>query len=183
MFEYQPHILVNPTIYLVTVWFFICLIKLEGRVSSLILFLFFLLNCFWVHEIPFEKTTQEYLDHWLQNKKFLTMLDAGSALVLTMFMRKDKRAAKLALIMSFAATCHLMILFDYTLVRNSVGAFFYSWYDELIIISNLMLMAATYDRFVGSLSKLQGMLYRFFSDYNRLFQSLSARKERKVEKQ
>jgi hypothetical protein len=118
--------------------------------------------------------------------EFIIKYDGATALIMTMFMGVDKRAWKYALILAFAVLCHSMILLH--LITGSyfmwaISKPFYLIYDELIIMSALLLLWVSRDGMAKGLNNasrlLQGVLSRFVFYNNRISKSLPPKEKRK----
>ena len=183
---YQPHLVLMALPYILTVWFFIALFSITSidkffeRISIPVLFLFSLLNITWLGEIPYAKFSQAYINEWLLRKEFLILLDGAAALILTMFLMYDRNAWKQSLILVFAVLCHTMVLYDYKVSQSVMSGFFYIWYDELIIMTALLQMAASYDGFIDAFRYIRLLLSRRFFYSHSANKNTSTLEKRKV---
>jgi hypothetical protein len=78
---------------------------------------------------------------YLESKAVLIKYDGAFAVCMTMFLVKDRLACKHSILLAFAVLCHTMILWDLQITSSFVSLFFYSWYDELIILVGILQMA------------------------------------------
>ncbi len=118
------------------------------------------------------------------------LVDGATAITLTMFLAFDKLAWKQALLLAFAVLCHLMIIYDLTretivggiffleMIPPSISAFFYSYYDELIITVGLLQMLVSYNGFIRALDSLQSLLHWYRHNSNSIDSGISTQKER-----
>lgn len=125
-------------------------------------------------------------DDFIYGLEFAIKYDGATALVMTMFMGVDKRAWKYALILVFDVVCHSMILLHLitkSLFWWAVSKPFYLIYDELIIMSALLLLWVSRDGMVKGLDNtsrhIQSMLFRFIFYSNRISKSLSTQTKAK----
>jgi hypothetical protein len=125
-------------------------------------------------------------DDFVYGLDFAIKYDGATALIMTMLMGIDKRAWKYALILAFAVLCHSMILLH--LITGSyfmwaISKPFYLIYDELIIMSALLLLWVSRDGMAKGLNNasrlLQGVLSRFVFYNNRISKSLPPKEKRK----
>ncbi len=187
----KPQLIVKALISTVALWFFIILI-LSGfkyKLSSLVLFIFGVINILWVGRPEFFNNTGTYYENYFAKKEFLIMFDGACALILSMISRYDKLAQRQSLIICFAILCHTMILLDYKLSialysqahpLRIVTGFFYNWYDELIIIMFLSQMWASYEGIFSALRNVQILLSRIYVYSNHHCKSLPRKKEKGI---
>ncbi len=96
-----------------------------------------------------------------------------------MFLAYDKVAWKQALLLAFAVLCHSMIIYDLTISSSLFSAFFYDFYDELIIMIGLLQMMVSYDGIVSAFSNLQKLLHRTIFYIHGFSKGLPTQKKRK----
>lgn len=141
--------------------------KSKDRPHSVIVFL----SCLVLVLFPLNPSTDAV--SYIEKREVYILLDGVTALILTMFMIKDKAAWKQALLLSFATLCHIMIILS---IQNAHAGFFYNWYDELIISIGFLQMMVSYDGFIHALSNVQVLLLRACNYCNRTIQNLSSYK-------
>ena len=140
----------------------------ESKYHSAIIFI----SCFIVIVFPLEAATNK--EAYIIKREIYSYYDGGTALILTMLLRKDKAAWKHALILAFATLCHIMIILS---LINQKAGFFYNWYSELILMVGILQMMVSYDGITGAFSNLQELLLRTYHYLNRSYQSLFAHKD------
>lgn len=164
-------------VYVMAVYFFFIMLfgESKNRIHSAIIFLSSFLNMLFQHPESYD------LQSYVYNRNISILWDGVTALILTMFLVFDKVAWKHALLLAFAVMCHTMIIYDLTKNSSIISNFFYSFYDELIIMIGLLQMAVSYDGLIGALDKLQELLHRIsFCSYN-TYKSLFKQEKRKGE--
>lgn len=139
----------------------------DSKIHSVIIFL----SCFFVIAYPLDPATTQ--ESYISKREVYTLYDGVTALILVMFIKKDKAAWKQALLLSFASLCHIMIILS---LINQHAGFFYNWYSELIFIIGLLQMMVSYDGLTGALSNLQSLLLRTDANCNSDIYNLSAHK-------
>lgn len=147
----------------ITALFFI--IKLIGgesrdRKHSLILcFLCFLY--FITPEMDVNQSMELYKSAYIE-ALFIEILITGDGMLI-MFMAApfDKKAFLHAVLLAFIILTNFMLTWHYTV---SSSPFFYSYFDELIIIASLLQIAVSYNGFIGSISRIVGFFRRLQSD-------------------
>lgn len=142
--------------HIIAVYFLFIFVFSEPRyrVHSAIILLFTSLNIYF--ELPVSNSIEEYI----ANRSINISWDGVTAVALTMCFAFDKLAVKQALLLAFAITCHTVIIYDLTIASSVFSNFFYTWYDELIIVVGLLQMGVSYNGFTTALSNLQKLLPR-----------------------
>lgn len=168
---YEPHLIAANLSYVLMVWFFILTITKINKefLSSAILFLVWSYYVFLIHNDKFNSLNFEVTTN------ALIMIDGVTALIMTTILTKDRLAWKHALILSFAVLCHIMILLN---LKTQSAGFFYTWYDELIILVGLLQMGVSYNGFITSFSNLQKLLSRFMLYCHSFSKGLSGQTKR-----
>lgn len=184
--NYKPHEFIDVMIYAMILWFFIASLssKRADNVSSVLILVWISITALWMSKIPFDISTKEYLNAYIQKREFLVQFDAVFSLIISMFLRHDKNAWKQALLLSFATFCHIMIIYDLSIYSSSFSNLFYLYYDELIITIGLLQMMVAYAALVDGITNasrtLQALLYRLNVNYNRICKNTLTYKKRKV---
>jgi hypothetical protein len=114
---------------------------------------------------------------YLESKNSLVLIDSSFALMLAMFLYKDKNAYKYALTLCFATICHIMIISS--LKTESYG-FFYTWYDELVAIAMLSQIWISKSGITTALRNLQRLLRGRNVDRNSYNKDISIQEKPKV---
>ena len=155
------------------VWFFIISVfgGIKDHVLSSCLCILWLVYC-WIFTFDMFGS-MSYIE--LTNK--VVLIDGCFALVCALLLKVSPTAYKHTLLLSFATLCHIMIILS--LKTKSYG-FFYLWYDELIILVELLQMVISYDGFTRALNRIQGLLRGRNHDNHGYNQSLSIQKKRKA---
>jgi len=116
-------------------------------------------------------------DEYIAGCKISILWDGVTVLILSKFLLKDSDAWKQWLLLAFATLCHCMITLYLSTDSSEVKEytiFFYTWYDELIIIVGILQMAASYNGMVngviGLSRKRLRALFWVNSYYSRIFQ-------------
>jgi len=122
-------------------------------------------------------TTGNSIHEYVDKSETSMLLDGGTALLLTMFMLFDKRAAGQAVLLAFAVVCHVMVILHLT-SDSSPFSYIYQWYDELIILIGFLQMAISYEGIIDAFSNLRKLLLWTFSSGHSVCKSLFAQKER-----
>jgi len=100
------------------------------------------------------------LASYVYNRNVSVLWDGATALILAMFLVFDKVAWKQALLLAFATLCHIMIILQLTEAPSIFSLFFYSFYDELIIIVGILQMMVSHDGLITALGRLQDYIPR-----------------------
>ena len=160
--------------HVIAVYFLFILVFSEPRyrVHSAIILLFTSLN------IYFELPVSNSIEGYIANRSINISWDGVTAVALTMCFAFDKLAVKQALLLAFAITCHTVIIYDLTIASSVFSNFFYTWYDELIIVVGLLQMGVSYNGFTTALSNLRELLLRTYHHFNRSYQSLFTQTKR-----
>ena len=149
----NTHLVAANLSYVSTVWFLFILIFDKSKYVPAILF-----SAWLGYSILIGFHLYDPLSY-IEVIQILILIDGATAMAITMFLNKDKKAKYQAAILAFAVSCHTMIL--YSIKLESVG-FFYTYYDELIITVAIAQMAVSYDGFIratiNSHRKLEGVL-------------------------
>lgn len=165
--------------YVIAAYFFVILVFSEPkyRVHSAIILFFTILNIYF--ELPVSTNKAEYIS----NRGINIAWDGIAGIIMIMCLPLDKLAGKQALILAFAITCHTMIIW-YLITPSWFSLFFYSYYDELVILAGLLQMGVSYNGFVTSynnaLHRLQGIIFWSRLSVRYLRKSLFARKKREI---
>ena len=161
-------------VYIMAVYFLFILIfgGRANRIHSAIIFLASILN------IVFQLPESYDLKSYVYNRNVFVLWDGVTAVILTMFLVFDKTAWKQAVLLAFAVLCHSMIIYDLTISSSPLTNFFYSFYDELIIIVGLLQMMVSYDGIISALYNLQKLLFRINVYINSISKSFSTSKKR-----
>lgn len=159
---YQPHLIVKYLVYFLMVWFFIASFSKRDRSINIIIFVMYAFNTWWFEPITFNYLSQEYRDQFILNKEFLVQVDVVFCLVMMVVNIKKPSAYlfKQWLLLSFVVLCHYMILWDLTMGKSSITGFFYTFYDELIIIVGILQVWVSRDGILGIVSRVQSFNYR-----------------------
>jgi len=100
------------------------------------------------------------LDEYIKDCEISVLWDGVTALILTMFLVFDKNAWKQALLLAFAVLCHSMIIYDLTIASSLMSNFFYSFYDELIILIGLLQIVASLNGYFNALRNVREFILR-----------------------
>jgi len=109
------------------------------RVHSFIIVLSSVLNL--TFQLPASTDTESYVF----NRNVFVLWDGVTAVILTMFLIFDRIAWKQALLLSFACFCHIMIVYDLTVESTWFSLFFYSYYNELIVLTGVAQMVVSHN--------------------------------------
>ncbi len=171
---YSPSVMAGNLVYFITAWFLFILIFSDSRyrVHAFIIGLASIINI----------NTNDLVEHftYVQDVSLSILFDGATALILTMFLLFDKLAVKQSLLLAFAVLCHTMIIYDLTIASSIFSNFFYTWYDELIIVVGLLQMGVSYNGFTTALSNFQKLLPRIVFYSHGINKSLYTRKERET---
>lgn len=171
---YDPSVMSGNLVYFIAAWFLFILIFSDERyrVHAFIIGLASIINI----------NTNGLVDSftYVQDVSISILFDGATALILTMFLVFDKLAVKQSLLLAFAVLCHTMIIYDLTIASSIFSNFFYTWYDELIIVVGLLQMGVSYNGFITALSNLQKLLPRIVFYSHGVNKSLPTRKERET---
>ena len=165
--------------YLTVVWFFIITVlgNKEYIISSLCILACVSVNIAW---IKFSVDTGNAGDY-IERKEFLIMLEGATALLMAMYLKRDKIAWIQASLLCFGMLCHIMLILS---IKNSHAGFFYNWYDELIIAIGLLQMVVSYNGLRGATVNtsryVQVMLHWLRDNNSRASKSLYLQKETKA---
>ena len=164
MLSYQPHLIVEYMVYFLVVWFFIASFSKGEQKINLVIFIMYLVNTWWFQPIPYDYLSTEYRDQYIANKEFLVLIDVFfGLLMLGVSMNKlNTYLAKQYAILSFAVLCHCMLLWDKTISQSFITGFFYTYYDELIIIVGILQVWVSRGGILGVIGRLQDFDYRIF---------------------
>ena len=184
--NYKPHEFIDVMIYAMILWFFIASLssKRADNVSSVLILVWISITVLWMSKIPFDISTKEYLNAYIQKREFLVQFDAVFSLIISMFLRHDKNAWKQALLLSFATFCHIMIIYDLSIYSSSFSSLFYLYYDELIIAIGLLQMMVAYAALVNGITNsrraLSTMLCRSNAYCHGIIKNISTQKKTKA---
>lgn len=154
------------------VYFFIILCFGTGnRTHSVIIFI----SCCIGLVIP--EVSGESLKGFIRCVNTSILLDGVTALSLTMFLIFDKLAWKQALVLCFATLCHIMIIYDLTIVSSIISNFIYVLYDELIIVVSMLQIAISKDGFINALRNVRIYILRFSNGVRCYSQNLYSSKK------
>ena len=143
------------------------------KLHSIIIFIY--CAVFILFPLESATTNQEHIS----NKINYLMYEGATALILSMFLNKDKVAWKHASILCFAMVCHIMIILHLSTGSYYVWAIskvFYSYYKELILTIGILQMMVSHDGLISAFSNLQELLLRTYHHFIRNYQSLFTRK-------
>ena len=161
---YEPHLILVYLSYFCFVWFFFLFCLSSNYTSYLILsILWFLYSCIFITK-SFDALS------YVESTNLNVLIDSSFALILTMFLYKDKNAYKYALTLCFATICHIMIISS--LKTESYG-FFYTWYDELVAIAMLSQIWISKSGINTALRNLQRLLRGRNVDHNSYNKNIS----------
>lgn len=177
--NYEPQLIVKAFVYILTLWFFLCLFSDFNfkNIGTKILFVWISINLYWLEPISLSVASPEYLQAYIVNKEFLIKLNASFALMIAMFLKYDKSAWKYASLLSFATVCHIVIILS---LRTKSYGVFYLYYDELLIITNILIMVASKNGIITALRNIQGMLHWVCFDNCNFNKGVSTQKKRKA---
>ena len=98
-----------------------------------------------------------------QAANVVMLWDSITLLTLCFFIRFNFFIVAQVLLLAFAVTCHIMLLYDLTKGSNAISNIFYSYYDELIItIGIAQIMAATNGFITASIGLREHLLWSSF---------------------
>jgi hypothetical protein len=109
------------------------------RVHSFIIVLSSVLN------LTFQLPVSTGAESYVFNRNVFVLWDGATAFILTMFLIFDRIAWKQALLLSFACFCHIMIVYDLTVESTWFSLFFYSYYNELIVLTGVAQMVVSHN--------------------------------------
>ena len=118
---------------------------------------------------------------FLLERERLIRLDGITAIALAFAFAKP--AFKQAALLVFATLCHTMVLYDLTVTSMQISLFFYNWYEELIVLTGLLQMAAAHDGITSALYGIREHLYRVRDgnhSFSKAISKLSKRQKGKV---
>jgi len=104
---------------------------------------------------------------YIYNINISLLWDGLTALFLTIFFAFDKTAWRQAALLILAVITHMMVVHALSGHVTPTSRFFYSFYDELIILVGLLQVAVSYDGFVNALNNVQYLLRRWLFDSQR----------------
>lgn len=166
-YDYITGIIGDYPLPMILTFYFLFIVlfgKLRDKISSFIVFvasIFIVITADYDFSVIGNIVSNESYtqDVWLS-----ILWDGGTALALTMFLRYDEHAWKQALLLAFATIYHSMILLylttDSTLTKEIV-VFFYTWYDESIILIGLIQLLVSAD---GMANAIRGAKILFRRD-------------------
>lgn len=163
-------------LHLMAVYFLFILIFSESRykVHAVIIFLSSALNLYF--ELPISTNIDEYI----HNRNVFILWDSATMLILLLFLAFDSVAWKQALLLTFATMTHIMITYHLTTTEPSLfSLFFYSYYDELIIMVGLLQMMVSYNGFIAALRRARELNSRVGVYIVRTSQSIYSFKKRR----
>jgi hypothetical protein len=169
---YEPHLIAIKLSYFLMVWFvFSFSFSNKNTVaSSLIILVMWIFYSYLLFTGVFDPISYE------QEREALIYIDGIFALLLSFAFFFDKNAWKYALTLCFAVLCHIMILLS---LKNGSYGFFYNWYDELIIATQLTMMAVSYDGTIRTLRDIPFLLRWRSNNRDSFNKSLFKRKAQK----
>ena len=107
----NPQLIVKYMVIVLAVWFFILMITSKGyRISSLILFVFALINIITFEKIPFDILSDEYMSAYIDERWLFIKFDGVLALILTATLKYNEVSWKHASLLAFATVWHAMVL-------------------------------------------------------------------------
>jgi hypothetical protein len=148
---------------------------------SVIIFVSSLINIITYSEIKLDILSQAYMIEFLLEKERLIRLDGITAIALAFAFARP--AFKQAFLLAFATLCHTMVLYDLTNNSMQISLFFFNWYEELIVLTGLLQMAAAHDGITSALYGIREHLYRIrFGNhsFSKTISKLSKRQKGKV---
>lgn len=169
---YEPHLIAENLSYFLSVWF---LFSVPFSNSKTVASNFVMLSMWLFYSYLLFTGAFKGLDY-SQSKDALIYIDGIFALLLVFTFLFDKNAWKYALILCFAVLCHIMILLS---LKNGSYGFFYNWYDELIIATQLAMMAVSYDGTIRTLRDIPFLLRWRSNNRDSFNKSLFKRKTQK----
>jgi hypothetical protein len=200
---YLPHLIAMNLSYILMVWFFISLLlsiysKSQNTLSSFTLFLVWAFYSYALHYNKMAHLTDP------QVYEAVAWFDLITALILTMWLkgaisrristalpywlRYDSLAWAYALIILVAAICHFVMLNDVVLLLGKSNALhtpsiIYVWYDELIILTQILqIMVAGYGmvKSIRTLIILHKTSFDYSAGVNDYIESLQRQKTREA---
>ncbi len=126
----------------------------EYKVHATIIFLSSSLNIYFT--LPQSTNITEYI----YNRNLSILWDSVTMLILVAFIAFDRVAWKQALLLSFATLCHIMIICHLTIGQSMFSLFFYSYYDELVIMVGILQIMVSYNGFIAALRSIREHLFR-----------------------
>ncbi len=182
-----------PVPALITFYFLFILLFGETRVK-ISAFIIFISSALILLTASYDFSVLGYYldtDEYVAGCKISILWDGVVVLILSKFLLKDSDAWKQWLLLAFATLCHCMITLYLSTESSEVKEytiFFYTWYDELIIIVGILQMAASYNGMVNGVINLSRKrlraLFWIHGYCSRVIQSFSIyyRKTKKSEK-
>jgi hypothetical protein len=154
--------------YIIAAYFLFILIfgGRGNRIHAAIIFLASALNV--IFELPESTNLSEYV----YNRNVFILWDGVAALILSMFLLFDKTALKQALLLAFATICHGMIVYHLTIAPSLFSLFFYSFYDELIVVVGILQIMVSYDGVITAFSNAKEFISRSISYSRRVVERL-----------
>lgn len=149
-------------VYFLMVWFFIASFsKGEWKVNIVILAMY-AFNVWWFEPITFHNLSAEYKIQFNLNKEHLIKADVFFSLLMLAvnYNKINSYLFKQWSILSFAVLCHSMILYDSTVSQSWVTGFFYTFYDELMIIVGILQVCISSGKILELIRKLRRFDYR-----------------------
>ena len=147
-------------VYIIAVVFLLVVLFGDHRYRgcSVIIFIASLINIFTLGDVTSSISSKIYMVEYINEIERAIRIDAATAIALAFAFAKP--AFKQALLLAFATLCHTMLLYDLTVTSMQISLFFYNWYEELIILTGLLQMAAAHDGITSALYGIRESLYR-----------------------
>jgi len=119
------------------------------------------------------------INQYVINRNLDLIYEVLTCVALMMILAFDKDAWKHLLLLAFAVLCHIMIIYRLTIEYTMLSHWFYSYYDELLILIGLSQMVVSRDGFRESLSSVLVLLRRFRANTRRFYQTILLYKQAK----
>jgi len=119
------------------------------------------------------------INQYIINRNLDLIYEVLTCVALMMILAFDRDAWKHLLLLTFAVLCHIMIIYRLTIEYTMLSHWFYSYYDELLILIGLSQMVVSRDGFRESLEVVLVLLRRFRVNARSFYQAIFLPKQTK----
>ena len=133
---------------------------------------FFISNVVTQSSIDQSLSSELYLTEYLKIERNLIGLDGIFSVILSMVIVTNRQAIFHSMLLCCTVFIHIVVIYHLKEEHSWLSSIIYGYYDELIIITWLTMMAISHDGFTTSLREIRVLLLRANVRCVRYFQNL-----------
>ena len=148
----------------------------KGRIHSFIICVMCVIY-FFMPEMPEGLTVEEYRKAFSKSAYIAVLINGATGLAMTMFLRLDDKALKHAIILCFAVTVNVMVIFY---IESKTYGFFALYFNELLILISILQIGISRNGLSTALCNISELLRGTYVYSNDISKNLLAREKRET---